>query len=60
MNDKDIEEFVRAFADFMKHSEVEELYYEGRQASKQYARLFYEKKAKEMGVSVEYYIQEFV
>ena len=30
MNNKDLQEFIEAFDDFMKHFETEELYYEGR------------------------------
>lgn len=44
----------------MKHAEVEELYHEGREMAKQYAELFYEQKAAELEITVDYYISEFV
>lgn len=56
MNDQDIQEFLKAFFDFMDHAEVEELYLEGRKM----VELFYEQKASEMNVSTEYYMMEFV
>jgi hypothetical protein len=59
MNDDEISQFITAFEDFMKHSKVEELYHEGRECAKQYTQIFYEKNANKLGVSVEYYIQEF-
>ena len=30
MNNEDLQSFIEAFDDFMKHFETEELYYEGR------------------------------
>jgi hypothetical protein len=67
MNDKDILEFIKAFKDFMKHSDVEEYYHEGRQAylkyennAKEIVQNEIEKKASELNVSVDYYLQEFV
>ena len=55
MTDDDIQQFLLAFEDFMKHAEVQELYLEGRQMMD----LFYESKASELGVSTEYYLAEF-
>ena len=56
MNEQDINMFIKAFDDFMKHSEVaiEE------QKHRDEARLFYERKASELEVTVDYYMQEFV
>ena len=56
MNEQDIEMFMKAFDDFTKHSEtaIEE------QKHRDEARLFYERKAAEHEVTVDYYIQEFV
>jgi hypothetical protein len=67
MNDKDILEFIKAFKDFMKHSDVEEYYHEGRRAyleyensAKQIIQNEIEQKAAKLNVSTEYYLQEFV
>lgn len=60
MNDEDIRQFLMAFEDFMKHSEVQELYYEERECARQYTQSFYEKQASQLGISVEYYMKEFM
>lgn len=44
----------------MKHSEVQELYYEERECARQYTQSFYEKQASQLGISVEYYMKEFM
>ena len=54
------EEIVNAFEDFMKHAQSEELHYHAKQAAEDYAQMFYERKAAELEVTVDYYIQEFV
>lgn len=60
MNDSDIQDLLNAFSDFMKHAESEIDYFEKQCEAKNYAQHFYEQKASELGVSVEYYLQEFV
>lgn len=63
MNNKDLQQFIEAFDDFMKHFDAEELYYEGRKVYEVYATektKEIEKKAAELKVTVDYYIQEFM
>jgi hypothetical protein len=67
MNNKDLQQFIEAFDDFMKHFEVEELYYEGRRVyenhraeAKQAIKKEIESKAEELNVSSDYYIMEFM
>jgi hypothetical protein len=60
MKDQEIDEFVKAFEDFMKHAEVQELYHDGWVTAKQYAKEFFEEKALELNIHVDYYIMEFV
>jgi len=60
MNEQDIEMFMKAFDDFMKHSETAIEEQNAEQAHRDEARLFYERKAAEHEVTVDYYIQEFV
>jgi len=60
MNDEDIKEFIKAFEDFMEHASVEEQNYVRREAARKYTKSYYETKAKEFGVTTDYYIQEFV
>jgi hypothetical protein len=60
MNDNDIQEFLNAFDDFMKHSESEINSYFAWQEARSYTNSLYVQKAKELGVSVEYYLSEFV
>lgn len=60
MNDQDIKMFIKAFEDFMEHASVEEQNYIRREAARKYAKSYYETKAAELEVTVDYYIQEFV
>lgn len=60
MNDEDITQFMKAFEDFMEHASVEEQNYVRREAARKYAKSYYETKAAEMEVTVDYYLAEFV
>jgi len=70
MNNEDIKQFVNAFRDFMKHSEVQELHYNAKQEyldyemrkqeSKMIIESQIEKKAAELEVTVDYYMAEFL
>ena len=60
MNDEDIKMFIKAFEDFMKHASVEEQNYIRREAARKYTQSYYETKAAELEVTVDYYISEFV
>jgi len=67
MNNKDLQQFIEAFDDFMKHFETEELYYEGRKVyenhkaeAKRILEQEIEVKAEELKVSSDYYIMEFM
>ncbi len=60
MNDQDIEMFMKAFNDFMEHASIEEQNYVRRESARQYTKSFFEKKASELEVTVDYYMQEFM
>lgn len=71
MNKKDIQQFINAFQDFMKHAEVEQLHYEAKRAYLEYENRNkkttvqdemneLERKAAELEVTVDYYIAEFM
>jgi len=67
MNNHDLQEFIEAFDDFMKHFEAEELYYEGRMVygnhraeAKRIQEQEIEAKAAELEVTVDYYMAEFM
>jgi len=67
MNDKDLKDFIKAFDDFMKHYDVEQLYYEGRKVhekyraqSKKIMQKEIEKKAAQLEVTCDYYMMEFM
>jgi hypothetical protein len=74
MSEEEIYEFLSAYEDFMKHAEVEELKHEIRTAKhsimidgleveipdEDQLISSYEKKAAELEVTVDYYMQEFV
>ena len=64
MNDQDIKMFMKAFDDFMQHASAEEVSHEMRMEYEQYSKMMHEnqieKKAAELEVTCDYYIQEFM
>jgi hypothetical protein len=60
MNDQDIYQFIQAFKDFMEHSETEIDLHQKWEEARQYTEMFYEQKAAELEVTVDYYLAEFV
>ena len=60
MNDEDIKQFMNAFEDFMQHAEVEQFNHDAWTLAKRYTDNYYEQKAAELEVTVDYYIQEFI
>lgn len=67
MNNKDLQQFISAFDDFMKHFEVEELYHEGRMVyenhraeAKRIQEQEIESKAAALEVTCDYYMMEFM
>lgn len=67
MNNEEITQFLNAFDDFMKHAELEEHnfyqrseYQKYREESKMAIELEIEKKAAELEVTVDYYLEEFM
>ena len=67
MSNEEILQFVNAFEDFMKHAEMEELYYEGRKVyenhraeAKRIQEEEIEKEASRLEITVDYYLAEFV
>ena len=67
MKNEDLQSFIAAFDDFMKHFETEELYYEGRKVYENHraeARRIQaqeiEKLASKYEVTCDYYMMEFM
>jgi len=67
MSNEEILQFVNAFEDFMKHAEMEELYYEGRKVyenhraeAKRIQEEEIEKEASRLEITVNYYLEEFM
>jgi hypothetical protein len=60
MNDQDIEQFLKAFDDFMQHAEENIHSHEQWEEARYYSEQFYERKAAELEVTVDYYMQEFL
>ena len=60
MNEEDIRQFMNAFEDFMEHAETEINSYQKWEEARQYTELFYEQKAAELEVTVDYYMAEFL
>ena len=60
MNDEDMRQFLIAFDDFMNESTLEQKNQIRWESARQYTKGFYEKRAAELEVTVDYYMQEFV
>ena len=60
MSEEDIKQFISAFEDFMKHSETEIDSHDKWQEAESYTELFYEQKANELEITVDYYMAEFL
>jgi hypothetical protein len=60
MNDEDITQFIKAFEDFMSHSETEINAHEKWEEARNYTEMLYEQKAAELEITVDYYMAEFV
>lgn len=60
MNYEEIKQFMTAFEDFMEHAESEIDFYQKREEARTYAEMFYEQKAAELEITVDYYLAEFV
>ena len=67
MNNKDLQKYIEAFDDFMKHFEAENLYYEGRKVyenhnaeAKRIQEQEIESKAAALEVTCDYYMMEFM
>ena len=67
MKNEDLQSFIAAFDDFMKHFETEELYYEGRKVYENHraeARRIQaqeiESKAAALQITCDYYLAEFM
>ena len=59
MNQEDITNFINAFEDFMNHAQSEIDSYQKWEEAKKYTDNFYEQKAAELEVTVDYYMAEF-
>lgn len=60
MNDEDMRQFLIAFDDFMNESTLEQKNQIRWESARRYTKGFYEKRAAELEVTVDYYMQEFV
>jgi len=60
MTDSEITQFMTAMKDFMTHAETEIQSYLEWQEARSYMNDYYEQKAAELEVTVDYYLAEFV
>jgi len=60
MNDEDIQQFITAYEHFMNHAETEINNHEKWEEARKYTEGFYEQKAAELEVTVDYYMAEFL
>jgi len=59
MSEEELEQFERSLKSFLEHADVEELNYLRRESTRKYNQSYYEHKAKEIGVGLDYYMKEF-
>jgi hypothetical protein len=60
MTDDELEQFIVLLKSFMDHASVEELCYLRRESTRKCNETYYKRKAKECGVSMDYYMKEFL
>ena len=60
MTDKEINQFIKAFEDFMKHSESEIESHLKWEEAKHFSIMLYEQIAAELEITVDYYMAEFL
>ena len=60
MSDSEIEEFIKTFKSFMDHASIEELAYMRRETTRKFNETYYNRRAKEMLVTYDYYMRDVV
>jgi len=60
MSEEELEQFEKALETFMEYASVEELNYLRRESTRKYNQSYYQSKADELKVSIDYYMKEFV
>ena len=60
MNDEDIQQFMNAFEDFMEHANTEIDAHSKWEEARKYTENFYESKAAELEITMDYMMAEFM
>ena len=60
MSEEELNQFEKALETFMEYASVEELNYLRRESTRKYNQSYYQSKADELKVSIDYYMKEFV
>ena len=60
MSEEELEQFEKSLQSFLQHANVEELNYLRRESTRKYNQSYYQHKAKELKVDLDYYMKEFV
>lgn len=60
LTNQEIEQFLNSFCDFMKHADEEICSFEQREEARMYIEEWIEKRASELEVTCDYYMQEFM
>ncbi len=60
MSDEEVDEFMKLFKSFMSRADVEIANYFRRESQIIYNKTYFHKCAKDVGVSVDYYLEEFL
>jgi len=60
LTNQEIEQFLNSFCDFMKYADEEIRSFEQREEARMYIEEWIEKRASELEVTCDYYMQEFM
>ena len=59
LSNEEIETFITTFKSYMERASVSELNYIRRESNRKYRQMYYTDQAKNLNVSLDYYISEF-
>ena len=59
MSDDEIKTFITTFKSYMEQASVSELNYLRRASNRKYREMYYTNQAKELNISLDYYLSEF-
>ena len=59
LSDEEIKTFITTFKSYIERASVSELNYLRRESNRKYREMYYTNQAKELNISLDYYLSEF-